>query len=176
MSACMTIIVVPGSAGTSIEYERRLLHDMHGGEPYWSDYDFRKVDTWSHGWPFEYMCRPYVEAGFLIDFGGLPVSWSTPRAWEVFGYAYAFSPLKLLADLFIGGMIVFGAVAACEAWRRRRRGFRFSLLDAIVVSTTVRNTGLVAISRSSTKHRNNGHGFAKSASQFEVNCSREFPR
>lgn len=129
MTAGMTIIVVPGHSGQSIEFERRLVSAPLESQPVWSDYDFISVSTWSHGWPFEYLRRPYSEQGFLIHFEGCPILWTSPRAWQMSGKSYAFSTLNLAANLLIGAVIVFIAVAGCEIWRRRRGGFRFSLLD-----------------------------------------------
>ncbi|HEY3393966.1 MAG TPA: hypothetical protein VGK58_14735 [Lacipirellulaceae bacterium] len=45
--------------------------------------------------------------------------------------------MKLLANLLIGAAIVIGTVAAFDVWRRRRGGFRFSLLDAAVLTAIV---------------------------------------
>jgi hypothetical protein len=134
MTAGMTIVIVPGTLGTSIEYERSPL-----GPPYQSKYDFTEVSTWSHGWPFEHLRRAYSnDEGFLIDFEGYPVIfWSSPHAWQISGNVYAFSPLKFAANIVIGVSTVLIAVGTCETWRRRRGGFRFSLLDVAALISVV---------------------------------------
>jgi hypothetical protein len=137
MTAAMTVIIVPGSTGRSVEYERRQCLNMHTGEFYWTDYDYIEVSTWIHGWPIEYLRRSFSERGYLIDFDGRPIAWTSLSAWDVSGTVYAFDPYKLSADLIIGAVVIMVAVAACEAWRRRRNGWRFSLLDVGVFATLV---------------------------------------
>jgi hypothetical protein len=137
---CVALITLPGSADTSIEWERHPLYSTLNpvtGQMLWSDFDFIEVSTWSHGWPFEFMRRPYVKEGFLIDFKGYPVLWSTPKAWEFFGRRYTFKPLPLIADLAIGTAIVVIVVTVCECWRRRRGAWRISLVDAALAAVAV---------------------------------------
>lgn len=136
MSAGMIVIIVPGSPGSSIEFERRLWHNMHGiSPPRWTDYDYIPVQVWSHGWPVEYLRRPFVQSTYLIDNNGVPVAWSSLAAWPQGGKVYAYNLLWLAVDLLIGAAIVAVMVVACEYWRRRRGGYRVSMLDVGVLST-----------------------------------------
>lgn len=135
MSACMVVIIVPGLPGSSIEYEKRLVHNLQGFPSYWSDYDFIPVQVWTHGWPVEYLRRPFVQSTYLIDNNGVPVVWSSVAAWPQGGKVYAYSLLGLAVDLLIGAAIVAVMVAACEYWRRRRGGYRVSMLDVGVLAT-----------------------------------------
>jgi hypothetical protein len=136
-TAGMLIIIVPGSPRSSVEWERQPLFDSHGSAMSWSDYDFRNVTIWSHGWPLEYLRRPFGSKGFLIEHDGRPVMWSSLHSWPTWGKVYAFSLPALLANILIGAVIVISFVVTCESWIRRRGRFRFSLLDAIVASTIV---------------------------------------
>jgi hypothetical protein len=136
MSACMAVIIIPGTADSSIEYERRRLHDMHGiSPPYWSEYDYIRVSVWTHGWPLEYLRRPFEQSTYLIGNEGLPVAWTSFAAWPQSGKHYYFNLSRLALDLLVGLAITAIAVAACEFWRRRRGGFRVSILDFGVLAT-----------------------------------------
>jgi hypothetical protein len=138
MTAAMVIIIVPGSPGRSIEWERLPIYGLSawsgsGTPPQWTDYDYIDVDTWSHGWPREYLSRPFEQSDYFLQFDYYPVLWSCREAWSFSEKVYAFSPLMLVTDVVIGLAIIASATVACEIWRRRRRGFRFSLLDASVL-------------------------------------------
>jgi hypothetical protein len=139
VSAAMVIIIVPGSPGRSIEWERRPIYGLSawsgsGTPPQWTDYDYIDVDTWSHGWPREYLSRPFEQSDYLLQFDYYPVLWSCRQAWSFSGKVYAFNPLMLVTDVVIGLAIIASATVACEIWRRRRRSFRFSLLDGGVLT------------------------------------------
>lgn len=137
----MTIIVVPGMEGSSHEWvldDRRTEGLGTGAVGGSGKLEYWEVDTWSHGWPLEYLRRPYVfDSGPLGSTSGSIVEWATLRAWRMWGKVYAFSCLNLVIDLLIAFSIIFGIVSACELWRRRRSGFRFSLLDVAVVATVL---------------------------------------
>jgi hypothetical protein len=137
MTACMTLILVPGMPSKSWQYERRPLINLHALGQTWADYSLMEVDTWSHGWPFEYLQRRFSLSNQLVIIGSLPILWSSPSAWDFSGRIYAFSVLALVADVLICVLIIVATVVGCNSWCRRRAGFRFSLFDAIVFASCV---------------------------------------
>jgi hypothetical protein len=138
ISAVMVLVVVPGSVSHSTEWEHGQLPSLSTDEaPSWTPYGYIDVLTSSHGWPFEFLRRPYSPKQWLIELDSGPVEWSQINAWSFSGQIYAFNPLGLLADASTGIAIVAAAVIACEGWRRRRNGFQFSLLDTAVLVTAV---------------------------------------
>lgn len=140
VTTAVVIIVVPGSQSHSVELVRdRIPADgeifftgaiIPNPNPHLAD-----VATWSHGWPLEYLRRPFDFDGAAIELNGNMVVWSTHRAWRFWGAHYSFNVSYLVIDVLIGLAIVAAAVGACELWRRRRRSFRFSLLDTAMAAT-----------------------------------------
>ena len=139
MTAAMTLIIVPGSPSRSIEWERQHYNGWSGDgdPPEWTPYSYIDVDVWSHGWPREFLRRQYAQSDYLLQYHWYPVVWSSREAWPLSGKAYEFDPILLAADVVLGLAIIAIAVAACEYWRRRRHGFRFSLLDGGVLTAFV---------------------------------------
>lgn len=134
----MTLIIVPGMPGLSPVFLQDLGDDVY--ERWWdgtTDLFADYADSWSHGWPFEYLSRPAEFSDWLLVFDDFPVQWSSPNAWPQPGEVYRFSLVNLLTDLAIGVMIVLACVASCEFWRRRRGAFRVTLLDIVIFVTCV---------------------------------------
>lgn len=108
------------------------------------------VHEFSHGWPLTYARRavgyggtdwPAAPAGGLLPRviypDGLYASWSVPGAWLWRSDRIEFSQWRLLADIAIAIVVVGVAMMTVESWIRRRKGLRFTLLDALVATTVV---------------------------------------
>ena len=122
LSACLTVIVIPGvvvPANDEVMVKQWQL-------PATSKLGWGLL--LSHGWPYEYMQSDLNSFDATSDV----IAWTTRDAWAVGNKVFSFNLKSLMVDLLVAGMIVAVGTLAVEFWRRRRKGTWFSLLDMFV--------------------------------------------
>ena len=131
LSACMTLIVIPGIVVPASDEAKYANWPPAVNSQ--SKIGFGVM--LSHGWPYEYMQSDlhYYEPGVGA------IAWTTPDAWAVGNEIFSFELTTLIIDLLVAGLVIACGTLAVEFWRRRRKGVWFSLFDILVA------VGLVAI-------------------------------
>ena len=122
LSACMTVIVIPGAVvPSSVD-----VLASHWQLPATSK--LRSGSMLSHGWPCEYMQSDLHSFDPTSDV----IAWTSRDAWALGNKVFSFELKSLMIDLLVAVMIVAIGTLAVEFWRRRRKGAWFSLLDMFV--------------------------------------------
>ena len=133
----MVLIILPGAPGQSTEQVQTVWLPAHAQ---WIDLprpEYRTISVWRHGWPFEYLRKPFVQSHYYLQPNYYPLAWSSRAAWYSSGEVYFFSPWILALDVVAGISLVILFVTACELWRRRRPRLGLKLLDACVLATLI---------------------------------------